>query len=213
MSGQANETVRRHLIDPAPRFRDRRNVLPAVFLDRDGVINEEVHYLSHVEELKLIDGAATAIRRLNDAGIPVIVVTNQSGVARGYLNEDQLFVIHQALIAMLGQKKASVQGIYYSPFHMKGEGDYRRESDCRKPGSGMLVAAAEEFAISLTDSVLVGDRINDVRAAHGVGARAIMVRTGHGAKETQSPEATEADFIADDLSAAVDHILGTMIKR
>ncbi|MEQ8286700.1 HAD family hydrolase [Thalassospira sp.] len=213
MSGHAKETVRRHLIDPAPRFRDRRNLLPAVFLDRDGVINQEVHYLSRVEELKLIDGAASAIRRLNDADIPVIIVTNQSGVARGYLNEDQLLEIHQALVAMLAQEKASVQGIYYSPFHMKGEGEYRRESDCRKPGSGMLVAAASEFAISLTESVLVGDRINDVRAAHGVQARAIMVRTGHGAKETQLPEASEADFIADDLASAVDHILGTLITR
>lgn len=216
MSGKTstpnNDPVRRHLIDPAPRFRDRRNLLPAVFLDRDGVINEEVHYLSRVEDLKLVKGAAAAIARLNAAGLPVIVVTNQSAVARGYLDEEQLLVLHRELVAMLARENASLQGIYYSPFHPEGLGDYRARSTCRKPEPGMLMAAAGEFAISLPDSVLVGDRINDVRAGHAAGARAIMVRTGHGARETELPEAREADFIVDDLAAAVDLILGTLIK-
>lgn len=212
MTAQPTDTVKRHLIDPAPRFRDLRAPRPAVFLDRDGVINEEVHYLSHVDELKLIAGAGAAIRRLNEAGIPVIVVTNQSAVARGYLTEDQLFDIHQAMAGLLAREKASVQGIYYSPYHPEGEGAYRRDSTCRKPEAGMLLAAADEFAITLSESVLVGDRINDIRAGHAAGTRAIMVRTGHGAKETQLPDAQEADFIADDLAAAVDHILGSMIE-
>ncbi|NIY75910.1 HAD family hydrolase [Thalassospira sp. HF15] len=210
MTGSIHDTVKRHLIDPAPRFRDQRNPLPAVFLDRDGVINEEVHYLSDVADLKLIAGTCEAIKRLNDAGVPVIVVTNQSGVARGYLTEDQLLEIHKALVAMLSDHKASVQGIYYSPYHPDGQGEYRRESTCRKPDSGMLLAASEEFAISLSDSVLIGDRINDIRAGHAAGTKAIMVRTGHGAKEAILPEAQEADFIADDLAAAVDHILSNM---
>lgn len=213
MQSPSHDSVKRHLIDPAPRFRDRRHLLPAVFLDRDGVINEEVHYLSRVEDLRLIDGVATAIRRLNEAGIPVIVVTNQSAVARGYISEDQLLDIHKALVDMLAEQKAALQGIFYSPYHEKGEGDYRRETTCRKPQPGMLLAAADEFAISLPDSVLVGDRINDVRAGHGAGARAVMVRTGHGAKETQLPEAAEADVIADDLAAAIDIILDSMIAR
>ena len=210
MTGSIHETVKRHLIDPAPRFRDQRNPLPAIFLDRDGVINEEVHYLSDVADLKLITGAAEAIKRLNDAGIPVIVVTNQSGVARGYLTEDQLLEIHKALVAMLSDHKASVQGIYYSPYHPDGQGEYRRQSTCRKPDPDMLLAAADEFAISLDESILVGDRINDIRAGHAAGTKAIMVRTGHGAKEAILPEAQEADFIADDLAAAVDYILTNM---
>jgi D-glycero-D-manno-heptose 1,7-bisphosphate phosphatase len=207
MTGSIHDTVKRHLIDPAPRFRDQRNPLAAVFLDRDGVINEEVHYLSDVADLKLIKGAGDAIKRLNDAGLPVIVVTNQSGVARGYLTEDQLLEIHKALVEQLSDQKASVQGIYYSPYHPGGQGDYRRESTCRKPEPGMLLAASDEFAINLSESVLVGDRINDIRAGHAAGAKAIMVRTGHGAKEAILPEAQEADFIADDLAMAVDHIL------
>lgn len=210
MAGQTNTNVKRHLIDPAPRFRDQRNPVPAVFLDRDGVINEEVHYLADVANLKLIAGAGDAIHRLNAAGIPVIVVTNQSGVARGYLDEDQLLVIHKALATLLGDHNASVQGIYYSPYYPDGVGDYARQSDCRKPGAGMLHAAAQDFAISLRESVLVGDRINDIRAGHTAGTRTIMVKTGHGARETTLPEAAEADFIADDLSAAVDHILSEM---
>ncbi|PKR50809.1 D-glycero-alpha-D-manno-heptose-1,7-bisphosphate 7-phosphatase [Thalassospira povalilytica] len=213
MQNPSDDPVKRHLIDPAPRFRDRRNLLPAVFLDRDGVINEEVHYLSRIEDLCLIDGVADAIRKLNNAGIPVIVVTNQSAVARGYITEDQLFDIHKAMVAMLAEQHASLQGIFYSPYHEKGEGDYRRETTCRKPEPGMLLAAADEFAISLPHSVLVGDRINDIRAGHAAGARAIMVRTGHGAKETKQPESSEADFIADDLAAAVDEILRSMIVR
>ena len=210
MNGSIHHTVKRHLIDPAPRFRDQRNPLPAVFLDRDGVINEEVHYLSDVADLKLIKGTAQAIKRLNDSGVPVIVVTNQSGVARGYITEDQLFEIHKALVSMLSDHKASVQGIYYSPYHPSGQGDYRRQSTCRKPEPGMLLAASDEFAINLSESVLIGDRINDVRAGHAAGTKAIMVRTGHGAKEAILPEAQEADLIADDLAAAVDHILTNM---
>jgi D-glycero-D-manno-heptose 1,7-bisphosphate phosphatase len=209
MTGSIHDTVKRHLIDPAPRFRDQRNPLAAVFLDRDGVINEEVHYLSDVADLKLIKGAGDAIKRLNDAGLPVIVVTNQSGVARGYLSEDKLLEIHKALVAQLSDQKASVQGIYYSPYHPSGQGDYRRESTCRKPEPGMLLAASDEFAINLSESVLIGDRINDIRAGHAAGAKAIMVRTGHGAHEAILPEAQEADFIADDLAMAVDHILTT----
>ncbi|WP_417830310.1 D-glycero-alpha-D-manno-heptose-1,7-bisphosphate 7-phosphatase [Thalassospira sp.] len=207
MNSTTNADVKRHLIDPAPRFRDQRNPVPAVFLDRDGVINEEVHYLSDVADLKLIKGAADAIKRLNDAGLPVIVVTNQSGVARGYITEDQLLEIHKELVAQLADHKASVQGIYYSPYHPDGQGEYRRESTCRKPEPGMLRAAADDFAISLSESILVGDRINDIRAGHAAGTRTIMVRTGHGAKETLLPEAREAGFIANDLAAAVDHIL------
>ncbi|WP_339861519.1 HAD family hydrolase [Thalassospira alkalitolerans] len=195
--------VHRHLIDPAPRWRDLRHPRAAVFLDRDGVVNEEVHYLSKVEDLALIPGTAAAIKRLNNAGVTVIVVTNQSAVARGYLSEDGLRDLHEAMIKMLAVDGASVQGIYYSPYHPEGTGDYRRESLCRKPGPAMIFAAAEDFAISLPKSVLIGDRINDIRAGRAAGTHAVMVRTGHGAKETTWAEAAEADFIADDLSKAV----------
>lgn len=213
MNDTPTEPVKRHFIDPAPRFRDQRNLLPAVFLDRDGVINEEVHYLSRIEDLKLIPGSAAAIAKLNAAGLPVIVVTNQSGVARGYLSEGQLLDLHREMIALLARENASLQGIYFSPYHTDGDGEYRRESTCRKPEPGMLLAAAAEFAISVSESILVGDRINDLRAGHAAGTRTIMVRTGHGAKEAALPDATKADVIVDDLAAAVDYILTSVIGR
>ncbi|KZB53753.1 D-glycero-alpha-D-manno-heptose-1,7-bisphosphate 7-phosphatase [Thalassospira xiamenensis] len=206
MSHRKYDFVRRHFIDPAPRWRDQRNPVPAVFLDRDGVVNEEVHYLSKIDDLALIPGTASAIKQLNDAGIPVVIVTNQSAVARGYLSEEGLRDLHEAMIAMLSRAGASVQGIYYSPYHPDGIEEYRRDSECRKPGPAMILAAAEDFAISLPDSVLIGDRINDIRAGRAAGTHAVIVRTGHGAKETTWLEAAEADFIADDLQAAVSEL-------
>jgi D-glycero-D-manno-heptose 1,7-bisphosphate phosphatase len=206
MSPRKYDFVRRHFIDPAPRWRDQRHPVPAVFLDRDGVVNEEVHYLSKIDDLALIPGTATAIKQLNDAGIPVVIVTNQSAVARGYLTEAGLRDLHEAMLAMLARAGASVQGIYYSPYHPDGVEGYRRESECRKPGPAMILAAAEDFVISLGDSVLIGDRINDIRAGRAAGTHAVIVKTGHGAKETIWPEAAEADFIADDLQAAVTEL-------
>lgn len=202
--------VRRHLIDPSPKWRDQRNPLPAVFLDRDGVINEEVHYLSRSEDLVLIPGVAQAIARINAAGVPVVVVTNQSGVARGFLTEDQLYDLHIRMTELLANAGASVQGIYYSPFHTDGQGEYRKESICRKPGPGMIFAACEDFAIDRPESVLVGDKIADIRAGNAAGLKTVMVRTGHGARETLLPVAAEeAGFIADDLLAAVNQLFAS----
>jgi D-glycero-D-manno-heptose 1,7-bisphosphate phosphatase len=198
--------VHRHLIDPAPKWRDQRNPLPAVFLDRDGTINHEVHYLSRVEDLELIPGAAKAIARLNKAGIPVIVITNQSGIARGILNEDDLLALHEALVAMLAAQGAHVQGFYFSPYHPDGQGDYKADSDCRKPEPGMLLAACEDFAIQPEDSVMIGDKLVDVVAGKRAGARTVLVRTGHGKTESAMPEATQADFIAEDLPSAVEKL-------
>ncbi|WP_085590527.1 HAD-IIIA family hydrolase [Thalassospira sp. MCCC 1A01428] len=202
--------VRRHLIDPSPKWRDQRNPLPAVFLDRDGVINEEVHYLSRSEDMVLILGVAQAIARINAAGVPVVVVTNQSGVARGFLTEDQLYDLHIRMTELLADAGASVQGIYYSPFHTDGQGEYRKESICRKPGPGMIFAACEDFAIDRPESVLVGDKIADIRAGNAAGLKTVMVRTGHGARETLLPAAAEeAGFIADDLLAAVNQLFAS----
>ncbi|OSQ39038.1 D,D-heptose 1,7-bisphosphate phosphatase [Thalassospira mesophila] len=183
--------------------------MPAIFLDRDGVINEEVHYLAKPEDMALIPGVAQAIARINGAGVPVVVVTNQSGVARGFLSEDQLHDLHVKMAQLLADEGASVQGIYYSPFHIDGVGNYQKESTCRKPGPGMIFAACEEFAIDRSESVLVGDKIADIRAGNAAGLKTVLVRTGHGATETRLPEAAEAGFIADDLAAAVDQLFAS----
>jgi D-glycero-D-manno-heptose 1,7-bisphosphate phosphatase len=176
----------------------------AVFLDRDGTICEELGYLNEASLFRMFPFAAGAIRRLNEARLPVIVVTNQSGVGRGYFAESLVHVVHEAMVQQLAEEGAQVAGIYYCP-HTSEE-----ECQCRKPKPGMLERAAAEHALDLRRSFLVGDRYGDIEAAHCAGARAVLVRTGYGATELESnaeARRTAPDAIADDLSAAVDWIL------
>ncbi|CAN5622881.1 D-glycero-beta-D-manno-heptose 1,7-bisphosphate 7-phosphatase [soil metagenome] len=162
----------------------------AVFLDRDGTIIEDADYLSRVEQVQLLPAAAAAIKRLNDAGWYVVVVTNQSGVARGLFPESQIQVVHDHLAALLGS--ARVDAWYYCP-HL---GD---ACDCRKPRPGMLLRAAREYGIDLKQSWMIGDKLDDVQAGVAADCKAIQVRTGKGA-ETGA---------AADLAAAVELILAT----
>jgi D-glycero-D-manno-heptose 1,7-bisphosphate phosphatase len=181
-----------------------------VFLDRDGTINEEVNYLSHPEQLRLIAGAAEAIKSLNQAGFKVVVVTNQAGVARGYFTEQTVREIHAALERMLGEQGAAVDAIYYCPHHpAAGIGIYRQECNCRKPNPGMLERAARELNIDLGESFVVGDKISDLEAGFAVGCRNILVQTGYGLESTNefSGAAWRPEFVADDLLEAARWIL------
>lgn len=175
-----------------------------VFLDRDGTISEEVGYLNHISRFRMLPGAPAAIRRLNDHQVPVFVVTNQSGVARGYFPELLVRSVHDLMGQHLAADGARLDGVYYCP-HVASD-----ECECRKPASGMLERAASEHSIDLKHSFVVGDRYGDVELAHRVGAHSILVRTGYGAGEEQwhaQDWALQPDFIADDLGAAVDWIL------
>lgn len=156
---------------------------PAVFLDRDGVLIEEVEYLSDVSQVRLIPGAAEAVRRLNAAGRLVVVVTNQSGVARGYFPESRVGEVHAHLSAVLKSHAGAVIDHFdYSPFHpTEGVGEYRKETDCRKPKPGMLVRSAALLGVDLASSWMVGDRRTDLEAGAAAGCRTILVRTGYGA--------------------------------
>lgn len=191
---------------------------PAVFLDRDGTINEEVKYLGSPHQLRLIPGAAQAVARLNQAGIPVIVVTNQSGIARGYYTEDDVQQVHAYLDKLLADHGASVDAYYYCPHHPGAiVKKYLVDCECRKPRTGMLSAAAAQENVSLAHAYMVGDKRSDLRAAVNAGARGILVRTGYGkeveAELLREAEATGAALvtnIVDDLSAAVDHILAAL---
>lgn len=186
-----------------------------VFLDRDGTINEEVEYLNNVDQLKLIDGATEAIRLLNNAGYKVVVITNQSGIAKGYLTEAQLQVIHTELKKMLQKDNAYVDAIYYCPHHPDAEVDaYRVDCDCRKPKQGMLEQAAKDLDIDLENSFVIGDKISDLGAGDAAGCRKILVRTGYG-KEMEKElrnVSFQADHIADDVLAAVKWILSQAKK-
>lgn len=186
----------------------------AVFLDRDGTVNEEVGYLRDLSQLRLIPGAAAAVRRLNDAGCKVVIVTNQSGVARGYFPESLVTETHDLLVRMLAGKGARLDGLYYCPHHPHaGASAYTMKCDCRKPATGLLDRAARDLAIDLRQSFMVGDKWSDVELGQRAGARSILVRTGfsHDDPGNQRPKHVgEPDFTAHDLAEAVEWILGRL---
>ena len=153
----------------------------AVFLDRDGTINEEVGYLDRIEKLKLIPGAAEAIRLINESGMKAVVITNQSGVARGILAESFVTEIHTRLAEMLRAEGALIDAFYFCPHHpTEGRVEYLKFCDCRKPAPGMLLRAAEELLIDPNRSYMVGDTLKDIEAGARAGAQGILVRTGYG---------------------------------
>jgi len=181
----------------------------AVFLDRDGTVNEEIDYLTSPRDLHLIARSAEAIRRANDLGLTVVIVTNQSGVARGLLTEAELLVVHRALIERLAAENARVDGIYYCPHHpSEGTDEYRKECDCRKPKTGMIDRAVREFRVDPARSYVIGDRTVDVGMAKNAGARAILVLTGYGRAELGLCErdGIPLDYVADDLYDAMEFV-------
>ena len=185
----------------------------AVFLDRDGTINEEVHYLSEPGQFRLLDGAAEAIRLLNRAGFKVVVFTNQSGIARGYFSEKRLQEIHALMVELLRARQAHLDAIYWCPHHpTAGRGVYKTACQCRKPRPGMLKKAARELEIDLGRSFTVGDKISDLEAGRAAGCRNILVRTGYGLTAFAEHSGGEKepfrpDHIADDILAAAHWIL------
>ena len=180
-----------------------------IFLDRDGTINEEVDFLSSPHDLRLISGSAAAIREANELGIKVFIVTNQSGIARGLLTEQQLAEIHNNLVMLLHNAAARIDAIYYCPHHPEiGESPYRTQCDCRKPNTGMLLQAAREFDIDLKKSYVIGDRMLDMQTGNNVGATSILVLTGYGKQELKlcHQHHIHLDYVAKDLHDAVRHV-------
>lgn len=170
---------------------------PAVFLDRDGVINVEVSYLGDPADFQLLSGVAAALRRLNQAELPVIVVTNQSGIGRGYFSAAAVAAVHQRMYADLAAAGAHVDGVYLCP-HRPDEG-----CACRKPAPGLLKQAARELALDLAQSVVIGDKYTDLAAGHVVGCRTVLVLTGHGTAELQHGTTLAPDWVAANLVDAV----------
>ncbi len=182
----------------------------AVFLDRDGTVNEEVGYLSQLEELKLIPGAAEAIRQINESGMKAVVVTNQSGVARGFFTEEFVAKANAQLNEMLRSEGAFIDRFYYCPHHpTEGKDPYRIACPCRKPEPGMLLEAAQDLDIDLTRSYVVGDMLKDLTVAQRVGAKGVLVRTGYGKNIVVTDKPA---FIANDLREAVEWILKDRLK-
>ena len=190
--------------------RDANGPRPAVFLDRDGTLIEEVNYLAHPDQVRLIPGAAEAVARLNRAGWPVVVVTNQAGVARGYFPEDRIAVVHSHLAGLLAAFGARVDAFYHCPHHpTEGVGQYRVVCECRKPRPGMLLAASAELRLDLARSWVVGDKLCDLAAGAAAGCVTLLVRTGHGGKAVLPADTSALRLVGDlpDISAAVGRII------
>lgn len=176
----------------------------AVFLDRDGTINEESGYLIRKEECRFIPGSIEAVSQLNQAGFLVVIVTNQSGIARGYYTEDDLKQLHLYMESEIALAGGKVDGWYYCPHHP----DYPSGSircDCRKPLPGMLRIAASELGIDLGSSWMIGDKIADIKAGKAAGCHTILVKTGYG--EVEAVSAPNDQAILDDLRAAAAYII------
>ncbi|MBW2038196.1 MAG: HAD-IIIA family hydrolase [Deltaproteobacteria bacterium] len=171
-----------------------------VFLDRDGTINQEVGYLSAPEAMELLPGAARAIRLINCLGLRAVVVSNQSGVARGYFPLSTVEEANRRLKLLLAQEGACLDGIYYCPHHPEDG------CPCRKPEPGLLKRAAEELGIDLPSSYMAGDRAEDIEAIHRVGGKGILVLTGYGGQQENWP-GRPPDFVAQDLLEAVYWII------
>ena len=180
---------------------------PAVFLDRDGVLIEEVGYLTRLEDVRFVPGAVNAVKLLNGTGFMTVVVTNQSGVARGYFGEDHVRATHELIQARLAEQGARIDRFEYCPFHpTDGLGDYRCESFDRKPHPGMLLRAAAELGIDLGQSWLIGDRLSDIEAGFASGCRgAFLVRTGYGS-QVELPTNSQARVVPS-VVEAVEKIL------
>lgn len=174
----------------------------AAFIDRDGVINEERNYVYRIEDFIMLPGVPEGLALLRDAGYLLIVVTNQAGIARGYYDHAAVETLHDHLRAQLRTEGVELDAIYLCPHHPLGSvPEYAIACDCRKPAPGLLLQAAQDFAVDLSASILIGDKLSDIEAGRRAGVRsAVLVESGHAISED---ERSLADRTARDLLSAV----------
>lgn len=173
----------------------------AVFLDRDGTMIVHEHYLSSPDQLKLLPHASQGIRLFKERGYLVIVITNQSGIARGFFDEERLMLIHEKLTGMLKDEGALIDDWYYCPHHTEGVIEhYRMDCDCRKPKPGMILAAARKYHIDLAQSLMIGDAETDMLAGKNAGCKSILI---------QNAESDDADAIS---GKGVDYVVKDLME-
>jgi D-glycero-D-manno-heptose 1,7-bisphosphate phosphatase len=187
-----------------PRF-DSASSRRGLLLDRDGVINVEIHRLHRPEDVVVIPGTGRAIAAIHRRGIPVAVITNQAGIGHGLYDEAAYRSVNDRIVQILAGDGARVDGFFHCP-HVPAD-----DCRCRKPKAGLLEDAARALDLDLKRSIFVGDKRSDLQAARAVGCGAWLVRTGYGAEEERALRANEADFIGDsliDLLPAIERALG-----
>ena len=187
-----------------------------VFLDRDGVINEEVEYLHEPDRVVPVEGAAAAIAALGAAGLAVVVATNQAGIGRGMYTERELGAVTARIAELLARAGARLDATYFCPHHPEaGVGAYLQACRCRKPAPGMLEQAAAELGLDLSRSAMVGDKASDLEAARAAGCAAVLVRSGYGAREEArllaEGRADLPDAVFDSLAAAVPWLCARLL--
>jgi D-glycero-D-manno-heptose 1,7-bisphosphate phosphatase len=185
---------------------------PAVFIDRDGTINEQMGYINHLSRFVIFPGVSEAVRLLNKNNFWVIIVSNQGGVARGYYPMELVNEIHAFLKSSLKDEGSVIDGIFFCPHHPAGiVREYSSECDCRKPKPGLINQALETFDIDMSNSYVVGDRYVDIELASRLNLKGILVKTGYGLGEIDyvlPQEPVKPSCIAQDLLDAVKWILG-----
>ncbi|MBQ9361093.1 MAG: HAD-IIIA family hydrolase [Lachnospiraceae bacterium] len=171
---------------------------PAVFLDRDGVINEEIGFITRLEGLHIFPYVRDCIKELHGLGYYVIIISNQSGVARGYLTEEELNIIHDHI-----KSETDVDAIYYCPYYKDGVVEkYRRDSNLRKPGIGMIQQACKDYDIDMSESLMVGDRATDIKTGQNAGIQTILLESGYGTARLE--EDIRPDYVMNDLRDVVE---------
>jgi D-glycero-D-manno-heptose 1,7-bisphosphate phosphatase len=180
---------------------------PTIFLDRDGVVIEDSHYLGNSARVRLVPGAAETIAELNRAGWAVVIVTNQSGVARGLFPLEAVGAVHDRLAELLREYGARIDAFHFCPHHPEADvPTFRVECECRKPKPGMLCRAAAELGLDLAESWMIGDRESDLEAGVAAGCRTVLVRTGYGSRVNPAGldrDALRLELVAADLADAV----------
>ena len=182
----------------------------AVFLDRDGTLNKDVGYPNSFEAIEIYSYSYEAVRRINNHGLLAVVVTNQSGIGRGLIEEETLRDIHNKMRDLFIQNDAKLDGLYYCPHYINSTDPvYRKDCSCRKPNPGMAFRAAEDLNITLKGSYMVGDKAEDIEFGLNFEATPILLLTGHGqkARRTLSEKGLQPAYVAKDLLDAVDWII------
>lgn len=175
---------------------------PALFLDRDGVINQEVNYLSKIEEFRFIDGVFETCYEFQKQGFYIFVITNQAGIARGYYNEEEYYTLSNWMLKQFLKRDIRIHKIYHCPHHPEGiVKKYAIECDCRKPNPGMIKQACTEFTVDLSRSILVGDKLTDILAGKAAGVKTnILVRSGHSFSASDEEYADKVVNSIDDVN-------------
>ncbi len=188
-----------------------KGMKPAIFIDRDGTINEQMGYINHISRFKLLPRVSDAIKLINKKGLYAIVVSNQSGVARGYYPEELVREVNQFMVEQLNANGAALDAIYYCPHHPAGNvPGYSIKCECRKPSPGLINKACRDFDIDLNKSFVVGDSSVDLGLARNIGIPGILVKTGYGLGELEyviPKKGVSPVYIADDLFDAITWIL------